>query len=137
MNRLKNRTVCSFLFGVLLTLGPATVNGAEPAQTAPREAADLEKLAKRAKTPSDHSEVAKQYERRAVALEAKADRLEREIRAEKAMPPSVMETRWPAMVVNARERRGQLAMQTRRAAEECFRLAAQHRTMAGDAAESE
>jgi hypothetical protein len=137
MSRLTNGTMWAFLSGVLLALAPVTLRGTEPVQTAPREAADLGKLAKRANSPSDHLEVAKMYERRATTLDATADRLERELGREKATPPSVMETRWPAMVVNARERREQLAMQSRRAAEECFRLAAHHRSLAGDAAASE
>jgi hypothetical protein len=137
MNRQKNRTVCTILMGVLLTLAPAAVNGAEPARTAPPSAAEVAKLAKEARTPADHAEVAKKYELRAKALEQKADKVEREIQRERATPPSVMETRWPAMVANARERREQLAMQNRRAAEECFRLAAHHRTLAGDTAASE
>ena len=131
MIRQNKNTICSILFGVLLAVSPVTVSGAEPAKKAPLAAADLERLAQEAKTPADHAVVAKRYEERASSLLEKAEKLENELRRERAAP-SAMATKWPAMVNGARERKEQLAMQNRRAAEESTRLARHHRSLAGE-----
>ena len=123
------KTICSAVLGGLLALIPAALSATELNKS--ETAAVLERKAKEAKTPAEHSEVARQYELRARALDVKAESIEGEVRQQKANP-SAMETKWPAMVVNARERREQLAMQTRRAAQESYRLAEHHRTVAGE-----
>lgn len=131
-----NNLICSLLFGALLAWSPAALRGTEPVQQKPLEAAEIDRMAKSAKSAADHERVAAQYELRGKTLEARADGIEREIRKEQAAP-SAMATKWPAMVANARERREQTAMQARRAAEECYRLAAHHRSLAGDSRASE
>ena len=131
-----NQTLFSLALGALLAWSPAAVRGAEPAGTKPLDAAGIERMAKDAKSPADHARVATQYELRGKSLEERADKIEGEVRQDKAAP-SAMATKWPAMVVNARERREQSAMQARRAAEECYRLAQHHRTLAGDTRASE
>jgi hypothetical protein len=125
-----NKIICSLLFGALLAWGPAVLRAAEPTRNTPLEASEIDKLAKEAKTVAEHARVAFHYDLRGKQLEEKADKIEREIRQQQASP-SAMATKWPAMVVNARERRAQTAMQARRAAEECYRLAQHHRTLAG------
>ena len=122
-------TILTLGVGGLLALVPAALSATE--LNAAGKTTALETLAKEAKTSSEHAEVARQYELRGKGLQAKAESMEREIRQQRANP-SAMETKWPAMVANARERREQVAMQTRRAAEESFRLAEHHRTLARD-----
>jgi hypothetical protein len=114
----------SIVFGAALTLGVPAV-GAERAL----ESKDIEKLAKVAQSPAEHAKVAKHYRLRAESLTEKADRLEREVREQKASP-SPMAQKWPAMVVNARERKEQVAMQARRAAQESLMLAERHEDLA-------
>jgi hypothetical protein len=95
------------------------------------EAKEISKMAKEADTPAEHAQVAKQYLLRAKALEAKADEIERDLRDQKNGPHNPMATKWPAMVNGARERQERVAMQTRRAAQESYRLAEHHSKLSG------
>jgi hypothetical protein len=110
--------VTTFTLAAALTLVPGALAG----ERVP-EAKEIGQMAKNAATPADHAKVAQSYAAHANNLDAKAARIEREIEASKPAPKSAMETKWPAMVVNARERKERLAMQARRAAEESRRLA--------------
>jgi hypothetical protein len=110
----------------LLTLAPGAIAGARLP-----EAKEIGQMAADARTPADHKQVAKSYVAYAKYMEERADKLDREVQAAKSGPKSAMETKWPAMVVNARERKVRLAMQARRAAEESRRLAAHHSKLAG------
>jgi hypothetical protein len=95
------------------------------------EEKEIAKLAKSAETPAEHTQVAQQYLLRAKALEEKADKIERELRAERQGWQPPMATKWPAMVENTRERKERVAMQARRAAKESTELAAHHSKLAG------
>ncbi len=90
----------------------------------------LAQLAKDAKTASEHAQVAKQYREHAASLEKKAAKLESEARVQDAGPTRAMEQKWPAMIVNARERKAQMAVQARRAAEEAREVADRHDRLA-------
>jgi hypothetical protein len=90
----------------------------------PMEPKQIAQLAKDAQTSSEHAEVAKQYRTHAASLEQKAARYEEQV--QDAGPTRAMEQKWPAMIVNARERKAQLAVQARRAAQESYRLAEHH-----------
>lgn len=95
------------------------------------EEKEIAKLAKSAETPAEHAQVAQQYLWRAKALEAKADKIERELRNERQGWQPPLATKWPAMVENSRERKERVAMQARRAAKESMELAAHHSKLAG------
>lgn len=123
MNRFK-KSMFPIVFGAALIVGMPAV-AAESALGSK----DIEKLAKVAQSPAEHAKVAKHYRLRAESLTEKADRLEREVRQQKASP-SPMAQKWPAMVVNARERKEQVAMQARRAAHESLVLAQRHENLA-------
>jgi hypothetical protein len=122
--------------GAMLALSPAAASAGERRGEAPLESAAIAKLAKDAKTPAEHAEVATQYELRGKALEEQADRIARQLQDQKSSP-SAMAAKWPAMVANARERQEQIALQKRRAAEECYSLARHHKTLAGERADAE
>ena len=96
-----------------------------------RNANELSQMAKNATTPADHARVARGYLTHAKSLDEKAGKLEREVEASKAGPKSAMETKWPAMVTASRDRKEQLAMQARRAAQESQRLAEHHSKLSG------
>ena len=119
-----NKTVMAMAFGALLAFAPAATGNDKIAQAA-----------KDAKTSSEHAEVAKQYRDHAMSLEKKAAKLEREARVQDAGPTRALEQKWPAMVVNARERKAQLAVQARRAAQESYVAAERHEKLAGQGAE--
>jgi hypothetical protein len=108
-----------------LMVMPAAMSGSEPV----KESAALEALAKKADTPKEHANVAKQYRLRAEALEAKA--AEHEANAKKMRNnTNAMSHKWPAMVNNGWQRESQLAVQARRAAQECYAIAAKHVSLA-------
>ena len=104
-----------------LILMPADLSGSEPI----KEAAALEAMAKEADTPKEHAQVAKQYRLRAEALEAKAAKHEDNARKMRNST-NAMSHKWPAMVNNSWQRESQLAVQARRAAQECHAIAARH-----------
>ena len=118
-NRFK-KFATSAVWGALMAVTPAV------AAEKPMEPKQIAQLAKDAKTSSEHTEVAKQYRAHATSLEQKAVRFEQEARVQDAGPTRAMEQKWPAMIVNARERKAQLAVQARRAAQESYRLAEHH-----------
>ena len=108
------------------------IRAAEPGISA----SAIDRLVVDARTSAEHDTVAKHYRERAKSLEAKADRIERDIREEMARPKSPMEIKWPAMIVNGRERRAQIAVQSRRAAQEALTLAQRHEKLASQAGDS-
>jgi hypothetical protein len=99
-----------------------------PAQSAEPmlEAKVLEKMSKNAQTPEDHAKVAKQYRLRAESLQEKAEKHEADARKLRSTNANPMASKWPAMVNNGADRERRLAMQARRAAQECFELANHH-----------
>jgi hypothetical protein len=120
-----NKLAATTMFGVLLALTPAA-----PAAEKTLEPKKIAQLAKDAKTSAEHSEVAKQYRQHAASLEKRAVQFEQEARVQDAGPTRAMEQKWPAMIVNARERKAQMAVQARRAAQESVTLAEHHETVA-------
>ena len=120
-----NKLAATTMFGMLLALTPAA-----PAAEKTVEPKKIAQLAKDAKTSSEHTEVAKQYREHAVSLEKRAVRFEEEARVQDAGPTRAMEQKWPAMIVNARERKAQMAVQARRAAQESLALAERHEKLA-------
>ncbi len=80
--------------------------------------------------PVNHREMVKTYGGRAVELEAKADRHEKEAeRLDKASLNNPLRHKWPAMAAAPAERERRLAMQARRAASEARQLAAKHHSL--------
>ena len=120
-----NKMAAALVFGALLALTPAA-----PAAEKNLEPKKIAQLAKDAKTSTEHAEVAKQYRDHAVSLEKRAVKLENEARVQDAGPTRAMEQKWPAMIVNARERKAQMAVQARRAAQESLALAERHEKIA-------
>jgi hypothetical protein len=94
---------------------------AEPALDATR----IERMSKEASTPEQHAAVAKQYRLRAEMFEAKAQQHEAESK-KLQRNPSPMAAKWPAMSRNSAERENRLAMEARRAAQECYGRADHH-----------
>jgi hypothetical protein len=89
----------------------------------------IEQLSKKASTPEEHAKAAKQLRLRAEALDAKAAEHEENARnLRKTTNP--MSVKWPAMVQNGWKRESQLAIQARRAAQECYARAAKHVNLA-------
>lgn len=126
MKRRRTMTTLSLALGTLLALTPGALAG----ERVP-DSKEISQMAKNATTAADHERVAQNYLRHANVLDEKADKLERELNNEKVGPKSPMEIKWPAMVVNARERKERLAMQTRRAAKEAHQLAEHHSKLSG------
>lgn len=96
------------------------------------EAKVIERMSETAVTASDHARVAKQYRLRAVSLEVKAETHEAEARKLRAVH-NPMATKWPAMGRAAEDRENRLAMQARRAAQECYARADHHIRLAVEA----
>jgi hypothetical protein len=134
-NHFKN-LIATIAMGALVVLSPTALSAGERRTDAPLESAAIAKMAKDAKSAAQHAEVAKQYELRGKALEEQADKIARELQKQRA-EPSAMATKWPAMVANARERQEQIALQKRRAAEECYTLARHHKSLAGESIAAE
>lgn len=133
MTRRYTKVMLATMFaGVLMTGAPAA-----RADEAVLEAKAIAKMASEAQSGAEHEKVAKHYRLRAESLEAKANKLETEVRKQKAAPPNSMEAKWPAMIVNARERKERVAMQLRRAAQECYTLAERHSDLAAEARAAE
>jgi hypothetical protein len=86
----------------------------------------LEKMAETAKTPKDHVAVAKQYRLQAQQFEQKAVEHETTARKLQSSPHSPMSQKWPAMATQPWVKERQLAMEARRAAEECLEAADRH-----------
>jgi hypothetical protein len=107
-----------------LWAAPFTARAAEPVM----EAGKLEEMSKEANSPAEHAKAAKQFRLRAESLEAKAKKHEENAR--KRNSPNPMATKWPAMVRNGTDRESRLAMQARRAAQECYTRAARHVSLA-------
>ena len=125
------RSCCKMTtLSITLAAALALVPGAFASERA-RNAHDIAEMAKSATTPADHARVARGYLEHARSLDAKADKLERDVEAAKSGPKSAMEAKWPAMVTGSRDRKERLAMQTRRAAQEAQRLAEHHSKLAG------
>jgi hypothetical protein len=93
------------------------------------EAEALELMSKKAESPEDHAKAAKQFRLRAEALEAKAAKHEENAK-KMATGHNPMAQKWPAMVRNGQGREQQLAIQARRAAQECRVQAAKHINLA-------
>jgi hypothetical protein len=96
------------------------------------EAKAIERMSETATTASDHARVARQYRLRAESLEAKAADHEKEARRLRAVH-NPMATKWPAMGRAAEDRETRLAMQARRAAQECYARANRHINLAVEA----
>ena len=125
---MKNRkqAILTLALGVMLGLTVPAGTAAERVL----EAKDIDAIAKTADSPADHAQVAKQYLTRAEALEAKADKLERELRSS-ASNRSAMDQKWPALMNGMREKKEQNVVQARRAANESRELAQHHSRLAG------
>lgn len=105
-----------------LFTGAAT---AAPATERVLDAMTIEKLSKEASTPEEHARVSRQYRLRAESLEAKAKMHEQE--AERMLTGhNPMAAKWPAMVRNGADRERRLAIEARRAAQECYARADHH-----------
>ena len=128
MSRKIKNSILSVTAGAMLALFAPNAMAVERVL----EEKEIAKMAREADSPAEHTEVAKQYVWRAEALEAKADKIERELRDEK-QGFNQMAHKWPAMVQNQRERKERVAMQARRAATEAMRLAEHHSKLAGKA----
>lgn len=117
---------------IALSISAAAVLTLTPQALAERPASntELSEMAEKASTPAEHARVARSYLVQSREMTAKADKLLREVEKSKANKSS-MEAKWPAMVVNARERKEQLAAQLRRGAEESYQLAVHHSNLAG------
>ena len=102
--------------------------GASPAEPVLQPKA-VEELSKNASTPEEHAKAARQLRLRAEALEAKATEHEENARKMRS-GANPMATKWPAMVQNGWKRESQLAIQARRAAQECNTRAAKHISLA-------
>ena len=113
----------------LLVLLPATAVAKGPAV----EPEKLEKLAAKASTPAEHATVAKQYRLRAEALDATAEKHEAEARKLSNGPANPMAAKWPAMAGRSAQTERQLAVQARRAAQECYARADHHLRLAVEA----
>jgi hypothetical protein len=124
-----HKLAASAFLGILMALTPVA------ASEKPVEPRQIAQLAKDAKTSAGHTEVARQYRAHAASLEQKAIRYEQEARVQDAGPTRAMEQKWPAMIVNARERKARLAVQARRAAQESYRLAGRHERLAQQSGE--
>lgn len=127
-----NTLVRYALTGAVLIVFAGSSAGAEKVL----EARVLEKMAKEAVSPSQHATVAKQYRLRAESLEQKA--AEHDATANKLRTVhNPLAHKWPAIGNQAVEREKKLAMQARRAAQECSALADRHIRLAveGDLAE--
>lgn len=109
---------------------------APPAMSAEKGIKEIEKLAFAANTGAEHTEVAKQYRRKAQERNAEADALEQELRDAQKGPHNPMAVKWPAMVANQRARKQSQAMQARRAALELLTLAERHDKLASRSRES-
>jgi len=97
----------------------------------PMEERQLQGLAQNAKTAPEHLEVASLYESRGHHFETKA--VQHEQYATKLAGPDVynpLRSKWPAMAQAPIDRARSQAMRARRAAGECFAVAAQHKRLA-------
>ena len=92
---------------------------------------ELTQMARAAASPAQHANVATQYMARAEALDAKADKLEQELRDSDTRAKTAMDQKWPGLMAGMRERKEKLAMQTRRAAQESRDLAMHHSRLSG------
>lgn len=116
-----SKSILCTLAIVGLTVMPNQVRASEPTNST----AALEAMAKAADSPKEHAQVAKQYRLRAEALEAKAVKHE-ENANQMRKNTNAMAHKWPAMVNNGWQKESQLAVQARRAAQECNAIAAKH-----------
>lgn len=117
----------------LIALATLTLNASSiPAK--PLEDREIQKLAREAKTSAEHLTVARHYEARGRAFEAKATRHEKDadelVRRDVYNP---MKHKWPAMVQAPIDKARSQAMQARRAAKESFELMAKHQDLAAKA----
>jgi len=103
------------------------------ASGSPADAEALERRSKEADSPKEHAQLAKEYRLRAEELEAKAEKHLAKANELRKGPPNPMSAKWPAMANSAWKREEQLAMQARRAAEECRQQAARHIDLAVEA----
>ena len=126
---MKSRKQIILTLALGMSLGLSVPVAATAAERVP-DVKDIAAIAKTASTPAEHARVAKQYLTRAQALETKADKLERELRAS-ASNRSAMDQKWPAMMNGMREKKEQNVMQARRAANESRELAEHHSRLAG------
>lgn len=112
---------------LILTASSALVlSASEPNQEISEK--KLAAMAISAKTEAEHSAVARQYDSRADAFEAKAKRHDAE--ADKLANQKVynpMMHKWPALAQAPAEKQRRLAMEARRAAQEARDLAGKHR----------
>ena len=122
----RKQTILTLALGMTLGLMVPAGTAAERVL----EAKDIAAIAQTANNPADHARVAKQYLSRAEALEARADKMEGELRASRTNR-SAMDQKWPALMNGMREKKEQNVMQARRAANESRELAQHHSRLAG------
>ncbi|MDX1982163.1 MAG: hypothetical protein SFV51_17960 [Bryobacteraceae bacterium] len=115
--------------GLALSLTMGVSMAAEPIA----EAKKLEAMATAAKTPAEHASVSRQYRLRAESFEAKAAVHEAEAKKLSERPRHAMDYKWPAMTNSGRDRERRLAMEARRAAQECYAIAERHAQRAVEA----
>ena len=123
----RKQTTLTLALGMILGL---TIPAAATAAERVPDVKDIDAIAKTASSPADHVRVAKQYLNRAQSLEAKADKMERDLRGS-TNNRSAMDQKWPALMNGMREKKEQNVMQARRAANESRELAQHHSRLAG------
>jgi hypothetical protein len=104
----------------------AIVFSVPAAAVEPTDAKKLEMIARDAKTPAQHANVARQYRLRAEALEAKAEQHEAEARKLMTSPRIGVEGKNPSMARNTWQRERSLAEQARRQSREAYKIADRH-----------
>jgi hypothetical protein len=107
------------IVGLAVTMADA--RGSEPMQ----EPVELTAMARAADSPREHAQVAKQYRLRAEEFEAKAAKHEAAAR-KLYNHRSPLSFKWPAPAGTGWKRESDLAVQARRAAQECYASAARH-----------
>jgi hypothetical protein len=124
MNRLKQCMAIAVAAGGFWML-PERAGAAEPVM----DSKALEAMSKKASSPEAHAKVARQFRLRAEELDAKAEKHEQNAKKlRNAQNP--MSAKWPAMARNSSDRETQLAVQARRAAQECYAQASRHINLA-------
>lgn len=124
MKSIANHLAVALMVGGL-ALVPATAT--EPAV----QAKALEQMSKQADTPEEHAAAAKQFRLRAESFEAQAEKHEKNAKEMRNRgPANPMATKWPAMAQSGWQRESQLAIQARRAAQECYARASKHVNLA-------
>jgi len=118
---------------LLVAAGTLSVVAAPVDTWSKMDSKELAEQAKSAKSAEDHLAVANQYEKRAIAFDAKAVEHEQEsdkMTKRKNQSYNPLSSKWPAMVQGPIDRERGKALQARRAARESRELMAFHREQA-------